>query len=476
MNASYFQQRYDHFALRAFIELFRRPAEWTHRITETVEVDDSSVRRSVTLNITIPADSRAIAKAKPSEDRTVLVPILRPKRGELLDNLDVTDASGASLTVLAQEENKLLASSMLGIEFNRAIADAPTLDIEQSATLLGAIVALPFLEPGRSSATYWEIFEAVPSQDEGTSNDLLSVLRNDQALRQMAEFFSRGFLTSVEVIARPLAKRLIKYSYDSRYDAVMTSRSDRLRSLIGQRPYNFRFTVPLAFQAPSYHFRMLAPRGHYCYRQSFMDAPSSDAHSGAADYLVLKDWHAPITVQYLGHDIAGTPYSHLYAHGLHLHSPFPLFARVVFYERPIGSTGIAWTFSLVLTLLLVALAIVFPRMISLGTVAVDVPALILLLPGTAALWLRPTFDSVDLLRAPLASRLGLLITGVLSYLGAIHLVISQFYMPASVRTTAAFHCALQVIAGLSAITTLVLTHRLVRAIRSAPGVAGSSAT
>lgn len=417
--------RYNDPMLQRYVRLFNRYADHIHRVTDTITVQAETVRRQVTMDLTIPEDAPGDANANHGRS---LIPLMRARRGRLFDNLNVVGADGRSLSVLGQRENKVLASLVLRSEFRRSIVVGLTdVDRFDRISRVGrAISLIPIVSEPYSKLLYRRYFS-----DKTTLEEFGVHAGSWQALEKLARFLCERYLTTAEVSAGPLEKVVIKYSYDTHYreepeftdDGTTSQYMSLLRARFGQSPYSFRFRIPLAFVAQSYHFRMDAPPNSYCSRQRVLseDIAPSNASEGTRR---LKEWEPPHHVQYRKSDARYASYAHLYVHGLNKRQErFPLFARVIFYERPPGSIGTVAAISTMTSLGVVVMAAVGWWLFAADSFLSVVAGLIVALPATVAVWLQPSFDRDELLSAPLSARVGLLGSGLIAYSSALLLVI-----------------------------------------------------
>ncbi|KJF18048.1 hypothetical protein [Acidithrix ferrooxidans] len=441
MTINYLVDRYHESLVHRYLELVQHGPDYIHRITDTVQINGDTVNRSLSVDLTIPDDlpepNAKTGEPRRSRSSLSLVPLMRGRRGRLFDNLNVTSASGTSLSVLAQEENKLLASLMLETQF-RKIVPANIGNLEpnfDTVWKIGQTISnIPYMEPPIAKIIFDKYF--------GNTDQLKMIGITDDNmtdLRKLAEFFVYSFLTTAEVTAGPLEKVLIKYSYDSKYRDDAQYRDDfetpnlisRMRMLLGQSPYSLRFRIPLAFNAQSYHFRMDAPPNCYCAVQRVL-ARSGTALTGPDGNPVhhLEEWEPPHKrVQYRSTTAHPTIYAHIYIHGLHKVDHEPLFARVIFYEIPPGSIGTVTIISSITAFALLVLTIVFHWLVAAPSGQPAIAGLVVALPATAAFWLQPTFEKRDLVTAPLSSRVGLLASGGVAYASALLLVVADAFSP-----------------------------------------------
>jgi hypothetical protein len=415
-----FLDRYTPDALSIFGALFDDSSRWITRVAETVEAKEEAIRRSVSLTLAIPnaRDSALVRRALeeapeylffPNDapdlpDRTLLVPLMFPRRGVLVDNFDVTDENGGHLPVLSQDENKVLAELTIEAAFEEALAITP-LDwrdtIKENETL-DVLLSLPYVTPEHGLA----IANALLERPVDTA---IGVLARPN-LRRVIRVYGSAFVRTVELRAAEGDRLVLKYAYDSAYREVSRPNYyDRWRRFVGQRPYAFAFPVPLAYRCRSYHFRMHAPDGSYCNRAEFVTRDQDE-------YVA---WSAPEDVQVKSED-AGLPYAHLYAHNLSELDPRPLFARVVFYERPPGSLAATMLFSLLAVATIAVTTAAYPHVVH----HADLFAVVLAIPAAAALWLGPLFGESDLVQAPLSARMGALTSGLIGYGAALQVVVA----------------------------------------------------
>jgi len=174
---------------------------------------------------------------------------------------------------------------------------------------------------------------------------------------------------------------------------------------------------------------------------------------------LLEEWRPPNEVQYRITDSFAGPYAHLYVHDLDANSQFPLFARVIFYEVPPGSIGISTVVSVSTTLALGVIASVSNAFVNHSSVDTSIAALILALPATIAFWLQPSPERHELGVAPLSSRLGLIASGGLAYVGALLLIAIGAEAPLSGWVGSIFRAALIIVPALSLWCSIVLVRK-----------------
>jgi hypothetical protein len=418
---------YENLALLALQELLSNQSQWTHRAVETVAVRDNALRRRCSLDITLPPISEEKPAAEKQEEAQeteapapirYLIPILTPKRGELIDNLDVEDAAGNSLPVLCHTEHEHIAGLVLDGAADILLKDLGTGEQEQKNRFQEALRTIPLAEEDTAALFVQQLFGTARRSD---------LTASQQVLWDLCWVLAESYLLLTEIEATPGSRVLIKFSYDSPYfdEVGNKSRSEKWRQRLGHSPYSFLIETPLATATESYHFRMTAPEKHFL-RKQFFSTPQAVTGTGDTDGLSKVSEYEPRPGEMVvGQDAQGTPYSHLYATGLgeSRNNPPLLYARAIFYEIPMGTMGNVLFYSLVALISLVVVGAALPLFLASASGLTSIPALLLALPGFGALWLRPSVSSASLLRAPLASRVGIVVVGVVSYTAALLLVI-----------------------------------------------------
>jgi hypothetical protein len=80
---------------------------------------------------------------------------------------------------------------------------------------------------------------------------------------------------------------------------------------------------------------------------------------------------------------------------------------------------------------LVTVAAASLAFVKVNGIGASVASIIVALPAIVAFWIQPSPGGGELLTAPLSSRLGLLASGLLAYVGALCLVVMQAVAPVS---------------------------------------------
>ncbi len=378
------------------------------------------------------------------------------------------------MSVLSQDENKALATLLIDTEFERCVVGSPNRSSSEQelSDLREVIKSIPLYSEKSGTAIVRALLSKHRTAQLGLDQKLA------KSLRRLAGFFAKNYLITVEVAAGPLEKVLIKYEYDSSYrghpqyfEEGGSRRSwRRIRRLLGQHPFSFRLGIPLAFVAPSYHFRMVVPPGNYCSDQYVLYDPKRYASDKKSpEKVVLQEWHLgrgerERGLDYRGAHERGANYAHLYLHGLQDRQHFAVFSRIVFYERLPGSLGVVSLVSFLITATLAVIAFSARHALIHGGVDLGITAILLAIPGTVSFWIQPSLDRSELLTAPLASKLGLLGSGAFAYSGALTLTAAQLSGELSERMSWLVQSILLLLAAGSIAMSVVLILKLMHGV------------
>jgi hypothetical protein len=406
------------------------PHEWIHRVDESVEPVDDVLRRRITMNFTIPVvgdaeHTTAIGK------RPFVIPLMFAVRDQTIDNLKVQDAAGTALPILCHGEHEHFAGRLLeAIALQEGDVDVSELS-DAANTALSKLAEIPRKTKGDAEEIVSEFFSGSRPQDT-----VVVKMWQSAMLYEYARTFSELYLVLVEVSAEPGERRLITYSYDSQYSEQALKIRDKVRRWFNQRPYSFRLPVPQLDRCESYHFEMAAPAGYFVAKQQFVTTQGGAAAGTAAERASLMPKRFPAGVLYVGGEQVGLPRAHLYVGGARRGTnPKYLWARVIFYERPLGSLGLslalaALTGATLLVFLLNSTALVNNEV---KHTLDDTPALLLALPGAAIVWLRSVNAQANFLQAPLRASFLFTATGAASFAAAVSLAVARLEAGAAGR-------------------------------------------
>lgn len=368
------------------LTLVLRPEECMRRIMEEVEIRDSLIVRQVSLEF------------KSTLAAAALVPILRPVRGLLIDDLRIEHPIGTSST-LNRDEAEVVQSQILRaaaeIVLIREGYDAGTVPAQ---SLLNRISLVPKERSARGLRFVTNLRRLAAGVQidlrEATTPDylsMLSVISRDSELVELVDFFRVCRLVLFPVPPEGTSKVVFSYR-NPVSSSIRPTWRELFRSSLGQSPYDFRFELPLARRTPSYHFRASAPAGHYIRRAEFI-ATRYTFQESSND--VPKDWeleHFTPKADSLcfieGEGASSGNLAHLYAANLDKANTLPrrLFARITVNERPAGEIGAAALNALVVLATIATVFSLGSRLI--GKVppsSTDAVAILVTLPGLLTL-------------------------------------------------------------------------------------------
>jgi hypothetical protein len=271
-------------------------------------------------------------------------------------------------------------------------------------------------------------FERIFDPSRFTEGTIGRFISTNLRIKTIASFFVKHYFIVAEVYAAPEQRVVFSHTIDAPINDLDENmgRLQTIKRAIGQRPSSFRFNLPDAFLCESYHFRMAAPRGHYVHRQFPLAWEWSAITQDTAirlDRDLVSDNDKRLLI--VGSDKRGGAYAHFYIHGLKSTERFPLFARCIFFEPPPTAALQAAVLGVTASIPIAVVSGLLKQLVASGSIATDLPALILALPGTVALWFGRSNDEVDLVRRALLPRIGSAAIGMLSFLAALLFVVSR---------------------------------------------------
>jgi hypothetical protein len=373
------------------------------RVTDHVEPLGECLRITVSTTFALPpARLNALTRNRP---RVVLIPFIKATKGTMLDNIDTSDASGASVPFLSQRETRGLIALVIRGLFEEAYRPA---DGEQGNKQRDAL---------------WRLLRLVCQQGRVAKDDVerqlnavfdrLDVPKESEwalKLRRICTFFALNYVIVAEATSPPGTKCVLSYSKTIPLYGRAESRRLSWRVRLGLRAYRFIVPINLAFTADSYHFRMTGGQNWYVRSHYLLDGetfkPVTQGELRAANgpvYLRVRHRQA-------------LPYAHLYTRGTSVGDKQLNLATVVeFAEIPPGALGVTFAVAATAALLIMFLSLFVPSYDN-AKVSGDVLALLLSVPPVAATFVGYSIDTVQ--RSSLATLLGLVLAGATSIMTA----------------------------------------------------------
>ncbi|HEX5495912.1 MAG TPA: hypothetical protein VFX70_15190 [Mycobacteriales bacterium] len=378
------------------------PADIRQRIVETYEPDHRTLRQRVSIDAQIPRHFLGRQQAD-----VFYFPLLIPIKGNLLDNLDVYGADGASLPQLSYREYLQVAARTLRDILASGFGPPHSFPLSDDAlhaeyrALVGMIQRrLPGpapTAPDPADPAGWEGIEELAATDA-----------DQRSQRDIAAAFARKLTShyAIVVLVRPdrTGRFVIRYEQTLIPDMDLSRKRDMLTLALGTRPIKLTIDLGNASTCQSYHLRVAGTDGLYLGRQEL---------SGCEATLRRTAPGAPTRPHIRFRKRLGQPHAHFYARFFPVPAPgeSPL-VRFSYYEVPPGSVVRA-AVSVVACLLLVWTVGIIE---SVGgpDPGTDAPAFLLAFPAVAAAWLGFESPSRRLLEGTMASRASLAGTTFLS--------------------------------------------------------------
>jgi hypothetical protein len=381
--------------------------------------EKQALRQAASPNVADPTGEKdSIANSTDSDgwQGTIPVPLLKATKGTLLDNLEVTDHSDASLPTLSQQEARglvlLAVETLFYLTFDKAAARSEEEKQQQEAALwsLRRFVSRmgKINSHFTSDALQQEFLKPIENLLAPVS---VARLRN---LQEFCCFFAQNYVIVTDVPVPTGVRFIVKYA--KTVPLYGLTPEDERRTKLGLAPYKFWVPLNLAFTAESYHFRMEIGEGRFVADQYLVSGRTGE-------HLKQDDKNEPSLTN---HDVrrltnggyvrirrsSGLPYAHLYARGLHKSDTANLVTVVKFEETPPGALGATTVVAAVSAALVTFLTFVPAN----GTSA-DTSALLFAVPLFAATFVGHSIDRVQ--RSSRATYCALAVTGATAFLGAV---------------------------------------------------------
>lgn len=235
-------------------EFLDTPRKWIHRRVESVIfIDDSTVRRRVSVDLTVPKGLR-------------LVP-LTTLRKDLLVDLDTQDETGRGLPVATRAHNSDVGWLILLSRAQAALATANRAVSREQSRDLRLLVAAP-------DEVALEALDRVTREDTPGG----AALSRDHAFYGVAELLAQEFLLLVHVEADETARRLLKFSYVEQLEE--PSLLAGALAVLGVRRSSLLFDVPGVSRARSFHFECELPSELELQEAALLVEEEEDFHVG----------------------------------------------------------------------------------------------------------------------------------------------------------------------------------------------------
>lgn len=391
------------------------------RVVEAVTMAEASVERHVTMELTVATADR------------LLIPILRPRRGLLVDNLHVDPSQLGSVYTLNRQETVTMT-----IQLIRSIVLWTLMKSRKRTKTPGAKRAietfcrLPAESPRKGLRLMRAMrgIQTLPVRRRrlkalGEFGDFILCLRalaNDNQFLDLMEFFRTHRLVLMPFSPSDNGHQ-ISFTYETLLQEVVPGGFyNAVRSSLGHAPYDLRFEIPLAIRTPSYHFRLRAPTGQFIRLQEIL-VPRFSVQSrlNPQSWELMRLRLRPGQGFIEGDHPTSTNFAHLYLGNVHLGTPIPrrMFARVTINERPLGEMARAFLKVSLSFGILFSVALFGSNLVHRGSGSGDVIAILVILPGLLG-YVGPsgaTIGSVSV--SPISARIGSTLATYCSLIGAV---------------------------------------------------------
>lgn len=231
------------------LRLFTEQQSWVHRRVETIRFhDDASVRREVSVDLTVRSDAPVIDLIVPAP--SCLIPLAQFKKRNLT-NFDLWDESSKPLPVLSAMQNQAVIGAGiagLGEQFLSQPLDASVRDD------LRAVVGANPAEVARARSRL-----LFPEERDAALEQRLALL-DDEDFAGLVRLFADNFFLVTIVDFEPGRRRILKFGYDTPFDIVGDRDLwSRVQKMLGLAATRVVLPVPSVWAAQSYHVELALP-------------------------------------------------------------------------------------------------------------------------------------------------------------------------------------------------------------------------
>lgn len=291
-------------------------------------------------------------------DLAFAIPLLTPRKGELVTVDSVVDGSGDAVPLLSHDEHASVSAQIVQALLWQAARwhiSQGEVSIESSRECRDDLSKLAQADPADCASIVSRRFDI-----DGCLRLLPGQLRplSERRLYSFCRLISERYLILAKLFADAPSVSFVGFSVSV---ANVTDLSDgslggRWRRWLGDPPSTIRFALPMARRTSDYHLRVTGASGYYCFDQVILGSPASRAAKTRSDAILptvaegRKDGAAAFS------RTSGAPRdAHLYVMD-GAGSRDWLDAQVVWQEVPPGSAGATALSLIVTTLLILGLA------------------------------------------------------------------------------------------------------------------------
>ena len=412
------------------------PPHYLDRVIETAAIDPEAPR----LRLSTRQLYRMRHSHQPAErgdkglPETLLVPLLWPERGALMDQLEVSDSSGKKIPTISYNQVRGLLAYTLEYHLThldprlhksrrRSLRDRKYR--RRAYELLGELIVV-LCAPGPLHKPTKADFKALETIMLEISKALFSVPESQmQPFKDFCKQYLNGYLIVVEVSSAPGCHLSLTYAHCVPIESPTNYPLNQWRERFGLNPSVIDIVHnPFAFEVEAYHLEISTQPDQYVF-DHHLEWLDTQAHIIQGDLEVQ-----PARPYVRVYDEEGRPNAHLYirrqmAHRAHASSASGALSRtksvVEFREIPPGALGGATIVACVSAIIISFFALTrlgFDQKASGGLA--PLPALLLALPGFITVLLGSWIELSRLRRASLTTYLALFGTMLYSLASALY--------------------------------------------------------
>jgi hypothetical protein len=467
-------------AVPLLVEMILSPSEYRMRTVEVISLDGRSIKQHVSLIFSF-TDTRPFlfnstdtveesvggnghraehTLDQPESGRQIpqllYVPVLVPRKGDLIDQLEITRSDGRAAVSLSYEQSLRVIS--LGLRYLLVAAltepghehpDFDNANFRKAELILLRLIARR--GPVDRQGDEWkgvkrivddtlrflgELFPLHESDGSAgaTQGEQANKQRRTEALGHLRDYVLKLVQGYPIIVSLPNDQQPRRRLQFERTIVPAPRKTARLRLWLGLRPDRVEIPINLGFETESYHLEVVGPSEHYVHEQ-FIGC-------GKCNYRLGSNWrgvqivgsschHAPIGVDdrcYIRvRRRQGQCYAHVYMRGFATSrlDDSEMVMKARFAEAPPGVEERALLSAVAASIVFGVTGYILSRYHKFPLPS-DVPALFLAVPGVAATWFGFSSDADTVLRSSLTARISLLTTGLLSVAGVSCYLLQDF--------------------------------------------------
>ncbi|MFB9930851.1 hypothetical protein ACFORO_33220 [Amycolatopsis halotolerans] len=419
-------RRYDKSSLAYFVKLLLGLPVFLQRVNEFAQYQERSVHMRTTLTFRVDRlmadDGSSPSVESRSSSGALLVPLVITKRGNLFDNLNVTDSSGVMVPTLSQRESRGLLAATLKSMFAMAVLESRR--ASGSADLFS-------MQP-RDQNIMWNLIQHVICHGEKLTGqarahiaeqvDCIELLSQDipsswkLSIRAFCETFAEYYVIAAAPELPGSQALFLTYEHDIPGQNFLDSPYRRLRARFGLRPHSIDVSLTRVLQSDSYHFQCPAPEGQYIF-DHHIGVEGTDKWLCQDDFIIGKEQ------QYVRmYHQSGRPTAHLYVRTQGDAQPSrnqDFKTRVDFREIPPGALGVSTILSMVSAFIQIFILLTHVGLQTGQHGSTDVTAFLLAAPAFVAIMLGGTVNPMSVAGSSLSTYFGMVSIMMLSLCSAL---------------------------------------------------------